>query len=783
MTSDHKRLELDKIFSFVAGYAVTEAGKERVNAFTPATDLNAAKERLELTEEAYALLFEIGVGSIPYFPPLEDKAERAGKGAALTCSELSEIARLLASARVLYTGVTNADGRIVRMKELVSPIVPRESLEKEITDKIVGENEIADNASERLFAIRREKRLTGERIRARLSEYLTGSDRKFLQEGIVTVRGDRFVVPVKAEYKRSIKGFVHDRSATGATVFIEPEEIFDMNNELLTLSLDEKEEEARILKELSAKVGAIAEEIVRDVEAVTEADAVFARAEYAHEIRGVKPELNAKGIIDIIKGRHPLLDKKTAVPVSVSVGEKCRFLVLSGSNTGGKTVTLKMCGLFSLMASCGLFVPALSGTRLSVFGGVYCDAGDSQSIEENLSTFSSHIVNIKEILEKADSRSLVLIDEPGGGTDPEEGQALATAVLSALVKKNSVGIVTTHYGALKEFAYRKEGLENGCMEFDAADFRPLFRLKMGVSGSSNALAICKRLGVDEEIIEEARNFLSDGAKNYEKTLQNAEQSRVRAEEIERETALLREEWRGRIAALEKDEEKFRKERERFLLSSKAEARRIVAERTAEAEELLDGIEEIFRKKTLTESDLIQARTLKNRMEKSAVEKEDLPARLVPVDWKTLKEGDVVTMGSMDAEGIVRAVKRERQEAEVQCGSIRVRVKADDLFLPRGKAQKKEEKVRVVKNLNDRPMPVREVNVIGLSALEACLEVENFLDSAVVSNLGEVRIVHGMGTGKLRKAIHDLLRTHRRVKEFRLGVYGEGESGVTIVKLK
>lgn len=782
MTEDHKRLELDKILSFVAAYAVTEGGKERINSFEPVSDLNEAEALLTLTQEGYTLLFEIGAGSVCYFPPLEDKAERAKKGASLTCSELTEVSRLLASARTLYQSVTGADGRIVKMKELVLPIIPRESLEREISDKIIGENEIADNASEKLYAIRREKRLTGERIRARLAEYLTGSERKYLQEGIVTVRGDRFVVPVKAEYKRSIKGFVHDRSATGATVFIEPEEILEMNNELLTLSLDENEEEARILKELSLAVGRIAGELERDFQILTEADTVFARAEYAHEIKGIRPELNAKGVVNIVKGRHPLLDKKTAVPVSLSVGEKCRFLVLSGSNTGGKTVTLKMCGLFTLMAECGLFVPAAEGTRLSVFGGVYCDAGDSQSIEENLSTFSSHIVHIKGILEKADSRSLVLIDEPCGGTDPEEGQALATAVLAAFVNKRAVGIVTTHYGALKEFAFEREGLENGCMEFDAADYRPLYRLKMGVAGSSNALAICKRLGLDEGILEEALSRLSDGARAYEKTLRGAEESRVRAEELERETRAMKAEWQQKLASLEKEEEKFRKEKEKFMLASKAEARRYIAERTAEATECLKEIEEIFKQKEISESDLIKARTLKNKMERSAVEKEELPSRLVPADMNKLKAGDSVTVGSMDAEGVVLSVKRERGEAEVQCGSIRVRVKSGDLFLPRAKMQKKEEKVRVVKNLNDRPMPVREVNVIGLTVSEALMEVENFLDSALVANLSEVRIVHGMGTGKLRKAIHDLLKKNARIKEFRLGVYGEGESGVTIVKL-
>ena len=783
MTSDFKRLELDKILSLTAGYAVTEGGKARVSALEPTSDLSEANARLTLTEEAYTLLFEIGAGALVYFPPLEDKAERAAKGASLNCLELTDIAKLLLSVRLLYTSIMHADGRIVSMKELVLPIVPRESLEREITEKIVGENEIADTASERLKEIRKEKRLTSERIRARLSEYLTGGERKYLQEGIVTVRGDRFVVPVKAEYKRSIKGFIHDRSATGATVFIEPEEIFEMNNELLSLSLDEKEEEARILKELSSKVGAIASEIERDAALACEVDSFYARAEYAHEIKGIKPLLNQKGILNIIKGRHPLLDKKTVVPVTLSVGEDCRFLVLSGSNTGGKTVTLKMCGLFCLMAACGMLVPAVEGTRLSVFGGVYCDAGDSQSIEENLSTFSSHIVNIKEILKRADSRSLVLIDEPGGGTDPEEGQALATAVLSALVKRGAVGIVTTHYGALKEFAYQNEGLANGCMEFDAVGFRPLYRLKMNATGYSNALAICKRLGVDESVIEEARSYLSEGAKSYERTLQKAEESRIRSEELEQKAHALQSEWRQRLASLEKEEEKFRKEKEKFLLSSKAEARRIVNERTAEAEELLSQIEEIFKQKTLSESDLIKARTLKNQIQKSAIEREELPARLVPAPWETLKEGDSVHVGSMDAEGIVRSVKREKKEAEVMCGSIRVKVKAEDLFLPRERAPKKEETVRVIKKLNDRPVPVREVNLIGLTVSEALMEVENFLDAATLSNLSEVRIVHGMGTGKLRKAVHELLKKNKRVKEFRLGVYGEGESGVTIVTLK
>jgi len=784
MTKDCERLELNKILASVASHAVTEEGKELVSGFEPVTEKKEAERLLTLTQEAYFLLFELGTGSVEYFPPLGDTARRAQKGAVLSCKELTDTARLLCSVRILCRAVgERKDGRIVEMKNLIEPLVPREELEREIGDKIVGENEVSDHASERLYGLRREIRLAGERIKARLGEYLTGDERKYLQDGIVTVRGDRYVVPVKAEYKRSVRGFVHDRSATGATVFIEPEEIFEMNNELRSLMLDEKEEVARILAALSRSVGLLADELERDAHVLALADAVFARAEYAHEIKGIRPELNDKGIVEIVRGRHPLLDRKTAVPVSLSVGGNCRFLVISGSNTGGKTVTLKMCGLFCLMAACGLFLPAAEGTRIAVFSDVCCDVGDSQSIEENLSTFSSHIVNLREILRRAGKHSLVLVDEPGGGTDPEEGQALASAVLSALVKRGCVGIVTTHFSALKEFAFRTEGLENGCMEFDAQDYRPLYRLKMGMPGASNALAICTRLGLDPEVVELARANLSEGARSYERTIASAEETRVRAEEERQNAARLGAEWREKLSALEKEEEKFKKEKERFLLSSKAEAKRIVNERCARAEELLSEMEEIFKKESLDESDLIRARTLKNKMAESAVEREELPARLVPADFSKLKAGDRVMVGSMGAEGEILSVRPEKKAAEIQCGLLRVRVKADDLFLPRGQKEKPKERVRVVKNLSERTMPARELNLIGLNVSEAMQDLENFLDAAIVSGLNEVRIVHGMGTGKLRSAVRDFLQGNPNVKEFRLGVYGEGESGVTIVKLK
>ena len=755
MNENARRLELDKILSACASHAVLEAGKELLLSCQPVCEVGEARAMLDLTEEATLLLFTLGAGKVEEFPPCGELLERAEKGATLSMAELLGAARLLRSARVLYRSVRSfSDERIVRMKELTEHLMFDERLEEDIGRKILNENELADHASEKLFSLRTQIRQLGERIRSRLQGYLSGEERKYLQDGIVTVRGDRFVIPVKAEYKRSVRGFVHDRSASGATVFIEPEEVLEMNNELRSLMLDEKEEAARILAELSHAVGRMRAQLEGDMQILASADAFYARAEYGYRLRAVRPELNARGTLEIVKGRHPLLDQKSAVPVSLSLGEGHRFLLISGANTGGKTVTLKMCGLFCLMAACGLFVPAAAGTRLSVFDGVWCDVGDSQSVDE---------------------------DEPGGGTDPEEGAALARAVVAELLRRGCRGVVTTHYSALKEFAYSQDGIENGCMEFDAADFRPLYRLKIGAPGSSNALLICTRLGLPDSVVEEARGYLSEGARAFEHTLRAAEESRVRTEEATRRARELQKEWETRLAALSKEEEKFCREREKFLLSSRAEARRIVSERTAHAEELLSEMEEIFRKKDLSESDLIRARTLKNKMtaEQPA---EETPVRAVPVDAASLKAGDRVLVGAMGAEGTVLSVRRDKGTCEVSTGALRVNAKISDLYVAAPKAPAVEQ-VRVTRNLSGRPAAKRELNIIGMTTAEGVAEAEAFLDAAVVANLQEVRIVHGYGTGKLRAAVHEMLRRNPRVEAFRLGKYGEGEGGVTVVTLR
>ena len=785
MNESAKRLELDKILAQAASCAALEGGRALLLAAEPTADLAEARRLLDLTEEASTLLYRCGAGKIEEFPPVADSLERAEKGSALSPAELLAVAKLLRAARILYASVRSyADVSVERMKALTEHLAFDKNLEEDIGRKILNENELSDHASERLYSLRSQIRLLGERIRARLQSYLGGEERKYLQEGIVTVRGDRYVIPVKAEYKRSIRGFIHDRSQSGATVFIEPEEVLEMNNELRSLMLDEREEIERILSELSRAVGGMRAELERDTEVLAEADSFYARAEYGYRLKCVKPVLNGNGVVEILKGRHPLLDRNTAVPVTLSVGERYKFLLISGANTGGKTVTLKMCGLFCLMAACGLFVPAAEGTRLSVFDGVWCDVGDSQSIEENLSTFSSHIVHIKEILECATARSLVLIDEPGGGTDPEEGAALARAVLNALLARGCRGIVTTHYSALKEFAYGADGIENGCMEFDASDFKPLYKLKIGAPGSSNALLICTRLGLPQETVDEAKSYLSEGARSFSETLRAAEESRIRTEETMKSAESLKRSWEERLSALGKEEEKFRAERERFLTSAKAEARRIVAARTQDAEELLTEMEEIIRKENYTDADLIRARTLKNKMDNAPAEEE--PVRAVPVDAAKLKAGDKVLVGSMNAEGVVLSVRKEKGTCEVQVGAFKVNAKISDLFTAgKAKAEKQEKKhsVQVTRNLKERAAAHLECNVIGMTTAEALPEVEAFLDSAVLANLPEVRIVHGMGTGKLRAAVHDFLRKNKRVASFRLGKYGEGESGVTVVTLK
>ena len=793
-----EKTELNKILSLAAEYAVLEGGKQRLKTLQPSSDLKEAKRRLNMTEECVTLLFTHGISKIEPFPTFFDELGRAKKGSALTCGELLKAENLLRATRIAYTSIKGVtDDSITEIRVLSDRLYFDANLEEDIRTKILNDTEVSDYASDKLYTVRREIRLLNERIRSRLSEYLVGSEGKYLQDGIITMRDNRYVLPVRAEYKRNIKGFIHDRSASGATFFIEPEEILEMNNELRSLQMDEKEEVERILGELSRRVGFMSDELSVDIEVLEEIDTYYARAEYAYKLSCIKPELNNAGIIDIDRGRHPLIDRKKVVPVSLSLGKDYRFLLISGPNTGGKTVTLKMVGLFSLMAMCGMFIPA-KRAAISTFDEIYCDVGDAQSIEESLSTFSSHITNIINIVNSADQNSLVLIDELGGGTDPDEGQALAKAIVSYLLSTGCAGVVTTHYTALKEFAFAAKGIENACMEFDSNTLQPLYVMHIGLPGSSNALAISRRLGLKPSILQDALSNLSEDAQKFENIVRSAEESRIKAEETLMESNRLKAEWQEKLHLLETEREKLKKEKEKLYASAKAESRRIINERAADAEELLHEIENIFAQESLTESDLIKARTLKNKLADKVYtndeEEENLP-KYIPIKPDKLQIGDKVFVKTFGEEGEVQNIRNNKGEAEVLCGSLRMRCKISDLSLviretkaqtvskKKWQTKKTDDRVQVKKSLNPKPAPTLEINVIGLTVHEALPEVEAFIDSAVIANLEEVRIVHGVGTGKLRAGIHDYLRTHRNVAEYRLGKYGEGETGVTIVKIR
>ena len=784
-----EKLELNKILAAIALFAVLPQTKRGLVEEEPCTELSQAKKLLDLTSEADDALFHAGVGRIEEFPEISDELERSAKGSTLSCKELLGVSLLLRSARVAYRSIKTLP-QAPLLCELVDGIYFDESLERDITDKILSEDEVSDYASDDLYNIRRSIRSLNEKVRNKLSEYLSGEGSKFLQEGIVTMRDNRYVLPVRAEYKTRIRGFVHDRSASGATFFIEPEQILEMNNELRELAAAEKEEIERILAQLSHRVGAMADQLAVDIERLSEIDRAYAKAEFSYKNKCIRPLINNRGIIDISKGRHPLLDPKIAVPVSVALGRDYKILLVSGPNTGGKTVTLKMCGLFCMMAACGIFIPAAQGSEVSVFEKIFCDIGDAQSIEENLSTFSSHIKNIIEITQAADSKSLVLIDELGGGTDPDEGQAIAKAVIGYLLKQGCSGIVTTHYTALKEYAYEQKGIENASMEFDMNTLQPLYRVSLGVPGSSNAIAISRRLGLSEEILENAVSNLSEGGRQFENILRTAEQSKIEADEAKKEAEALKAEWKEKLAEVNVERDKLKKEREKLFLNARVESRRIVNERTEQAEELLAQIEEIAHKRDLTESDLIRARTLKNRLADKAYLSEaetEEPKGAANADFARLKAGDRVFVGVMQSAGEILSLNQKKKEAEVQVGNMRLNVKASDLYemSPVVKKQKnsQRDRIQVVRKIE----PVREVkteiNLLGMTVSEAIQEVDAFIDQAVLGGLDEVKIIHGIGTGKLKEGIRNHLRGMKNVAEFRSGVYGEGEAGVTIVKLK
>lgn len=781
---NYQKLELDKILLSVSNFAVTDKGRLKILDTKPFKKVEEVRLLLDCTAECDKILYTHGAGKVEPFGSVEDNIERASKGSALSCSELLDTNALLRSARIAYENISRInDESIIIMREKADRLYFDKALEDDISEKIVSVEQVSDFASDRLYSIRSRIRSLNEKIRVKLSEYLS-KDARYLQDGIVTIRNDRYVIPVKAEYKNQVRGFVHDRSQTGATFFIEPEYVLELNNELIALTIDEREEVEAILRSLSKRIGNLKDSLFADIEILADIDACLSRAEFGYQKKCTKPEINGRGYINIIKGRHPLLDNDKTVPVSIELGKNYDFLLLSGANTGGKTVTLKMCGLFSLMAQCGLFVPASEGSSLAVFDNIFCDIGDSQSIEENLSTFSSHVLNIKNICDGVTVNSLVLIDELGGGTNPDEGQALAKAIVTHFLKIGCKGIVTTHFTPLKEFAYSNDRIENASMEFDAQTLKPLYRIKIGLPGASNAIAISRRLGLGEKILNDALNFMTEGARNFENVLKSAEESRVKAEEKLSYVQSLENEWKRKVDEVNKKIEEINREKEKISRSARSETRRIIAERCETADEILKEIEIIFKAEEISQSDLIKARTLKNKLSDISYEEEEIKNKIsgfIPANRANLKCGATVFIEKTQSRGQVIFISNKKDEIEVLCGSIKMHCKFADLQIISGYEQKKE-KTKVIKHMPPS-RPLLEINVLGMTVEEALYEVDNFIDRAVTDNLEEIKVIHGVGTGRLKNAIAQHLKGKKNVESFRLGKYGEGETGVTVIKLK
>ena len=777
-------LEYPKVCKLISEFLAISKSKREISESKPSVNFGEASLKLKKTAEAFKLLYTYGVSGIEYFDDIGDIPEKAMKGATLSMGELLKVARLLRSGRVFASGINAVkDDSIIYLRQIAGSVFTDLYLENEITTKILSEDLMSDNASEKLASLRKNIKKINEQIREKISQYLR-TQSKYLQENIFTVRNDRYVLPVKSECKGQVRGFIHDQSSTGSTVYIEPEAVLELDNELKSEILSEQAEVERILAELSEKVGMIADKLKYNVENIVDADICFGKAEYAYKTHSVMPILNNNGVIDIRRGRHPLIDPKKVVPVSLSIGKNYNFLLITGPNTGGKTVSLKMVGLFTLMAMDGIFVPADDGTEISVFDKIFCDVGDEQSIEQSLSTFSSHMKNIIKITTESNEKSLVFIDEIGAGTDPDEGSALARAVIEDLLDKKSYGIITTHYSSLKEYAYTEKRIMNASMEFDSKTFAPLYKINIGMPGSSNAIEISKMLGLNPALADKACNYLSDNKVSFEQVLKEAEKSRQEAEQTKAELEAVKAEEQTTLEQINKEKARFNAEKEKFYAQAKIESRRIVNQRLEEADNIVTEMRTLFDKEELTGGDLIKVRTLRNQLENKKYSLEDTEENIVnyePAKIENLKENDSVYYKPMESVCTVGSVNSKKNEADIFMGSVRMTVNVKDLYFVH--SNKVKTNTTVALHRETLTVPVTEINVIGENVMEALPEIELFIDQAIVNNLEEIKIIHGKGMKILSTAVHDMLKRNKSVVSYRFGNYGEGEHGVTFVKLK
>ena len=785
-------LEYTKIIDLLTEKADSEPGKKLCRELVPSTDLSAIRTAQRETKDALARLFRIGSTSFGSNRDLGFSIRSLEIGSSLSMSELLKLASFLDNVSRIktYGKKEREDFPNDSLDAYFEGLTPMTQLANEINRCILSEEEMADDASPRLKSIRRSKLSTNEKIHSQLTSMVNGAYRTFLQDAVITMRDNRYCIPVKAEYKSQVSGMVHDQSSTGSTFFIEPAAVVNLNNQLKELDLQEQEEIEVILGDLSSQAAVHTSELAADQKIMTTLDFIFAKAKLAMEQNATEPIFNTEHYIQIRKGRHPLLDKKKAVPIDVRLGKDFDLLVITGPNTGGKTVSLKTVGLFTLMGQAGLHIPALDRSELSIFSEVYADIGDEQSIEQSLSTFSSHMTRVVHILQHADTDSLCLFDELGAGTDPTEGAALAIAILNYLHDRGIRTMATTHYSELKIYALSTNFVENACCEFDVETLRPTYRLLIGIPGKSNAFAISSKLGLSDEIIHAAKEQISKEDESFEDVIADLEQSRVTIEKEQQEIADYKERIRTLQEQLQKKNEKIDQAKDKILRDANEKARAILQEAKDIADETIRDFNKAGASADIKELEKKRQKVRDKINEKNGKlalgNNQKKPANQKTVDPKKLKKGDSVKIISMNLKGIVNTLPDAKGNLFVQCGIMRMQTNINDLV------PVKEETITApaLQRTNTGKLKMSksfsvssEINLLGCTVDEAIAKLDKYLDDAYLAHLPSVRVVHGKGTGALRSAVQSHLKRLKYVKEYRLGEYGEGDAGVTIVTFK
>ncbi len=787
MEKFYRVLELDRVLERLALVCGNADAAELARELCPSGNIDEVRRLLAQTDSAYQLTGRYGSPSFGSMTNVRSAARRAQAGAALSLRELLDVAENLR----VYRSLTEWRGRFseeVVLDRLFEGVMPHRQLENRLATAIVSEEEIADTASQALSDIRRKIRSAENSVREKLDKIIHSPQyQKYLQEPVVTIRSDRFVVPVKLECRGSVSGLVHDTSASGATVFIEPTAVVEANNEIKVLRAKEQAEIDRILAELSAAVGEHADMIAISYDCAVELCLIFAKAKLAYDMKASMPEINREGCIKLINARHPLLDPQKVVPITVELGERFDTLVITGPNTGGKTVTLKTVGLLTLMAECGLMIPAYDGSRVAIFDAVMADIGDEQSIEQSLSTFSSHMVNLVDIIAHSTDNSLVLVDELGAGTDPIEGAALAKAIIEELRSKGCRVAATTHYAELKAYAIDTVGVENASCEFDVASLRPTYRLLIGLPGRSNAFAISERLGLSSEVVKRAKGMISDEDKKFEGVVRSLEQARRAADDERREVERLRAQLDSKQSDAERRFAEMEQQREEILEKARKEARRIVERANRGVNSMLGEIEELRKQanKAKNLDEIARAARAAAKSGSQKLDKETTP-EVADVNYvlpRPLKVGDTVFVPEANRQGEVVGLADKAGNLTVRMGAVSMKIAEKSVRLAeKQKAKKPQSTRRTVTSRAERSVS-RELDLRGRMSDEAIMELDSFLDEAILCGVEVVTVIHGKGTGALRKAVHERLKHHKAVRAYRLGLFGEGEDGVTIIELK